>query len=229
MTGILETTESIFLTKQLNEMDTKEAYNIWADQYDTDKNRTRDLEATALRTTLATMEFDSCLEIGCGTGKNTEWLTSRAKHITAVDISDQMLAKAKQKINASNVQFIQTDITKDWTFVNRHFDLVIFSLVLEHIENLNNIFDKLHNAAKTNAYVYIGELHPFKQYSGTKARFETEDGIKTLTCFNHNISDFTDAAKKNGFRIIEISEYFDNNDRRTVPQILTLLLRKEHN
>ncbi|MCZ8217204.1 MAG: SAM-dependent methyltransferase, partial [Cyclobacteriaceae bacterium] len=73
----------------------------------------------------------------------------------------------------------------------------------------------------------ISELHPFKQYNGTKARFETENGLEIVQCFNHNISDFTQAAKKYGFEIIDLQEYFDNDDRTTIPRILTLLFEKQ--
>ena len=58
-------------------MNTREAYNKWSEQYDTNINRTRDLEAVALRKTLSVIPFKRCLEIGCGTGKNTEWLVNR--------------------------------------------------------------------------------------------------------------------------------------------------------
>jgi ubiquinone/menaquinone biosynthesis C-methylase UbiE len=207
-------------------MDVKQAYNIWADQYDSNSNKTRDLEAVSFRTTLDDIEFDTCLEIGCGTGKNTEYLLTKAKQVTAVDLSDEMLAKARQKINADNVQFIQADITNDWIFLNNQYDLVTFSLVLEHIENLNDIFKKVSKVLSPNGFIYVGELHPFKQYTGTKARFDTEDGEQLVTCFNHNISDFTSSAKQNGFEIVDISEYFDNDDKTIIPRILTLLLRK---
>ncbi len=206
-------------------MDIKQAYNIWADQYDSNSNKTRDLEAISLRETLTNIQFDNCLEIGCGTGKNTEWLMGKAKHVTSVDLSDKMLARAKQKINADNVQFIQADITNNWTFANTQYDLVTFSLVLEHIENLHDIFKKVSNTISSKGFVYVGELHPFKQYTGTKARFDTEAGQQTVTCFNHNISDFVLAAKNNGFEIMNIEEYFDDNDRTIIPRILTLLLR----
>jgi ubiquinone/menaquinone biosynthesis C-methylase UbiE len=126
-------------------MDVKQAYNIWADQYDSNSNKTRDLEAISLRTTLADLSIDNCLEIGCGTGKNTEWLVGKAKQVTAVDFSDEMLAKAKGKIKADNVQFVQADITESWAFAHKQYDLVTFSLVLEHIENLEDIFKKLSN------------------------------------------------------------------------------------
>lgn len=208
-------------------MDVKQAYNIWSDQYDTNNNKTRDLEAIALRNTLPAIEFDNCLEIGCGTGKNTVFLAKKAKQVTAVDLSDKMLEKAKQKINAANVKFIQADITKDWSFIDKQYDLITFSLVLEHIENLHNIFKKVATIIGTNGFLYIGELHPFKQYAGTKARFETATGQQIVDCFNHNISDFTLAAKQNDFEITGIDEYFDDNDRTVLPRIITLLLRKK--
>ncbi len=208
-------------------MEVKQAYNIWADQYDTNSNKTRDLEAISLRTILPDIKFDNCLEIGCGTGKNTEYLITKAKQVTAVDLSNEMLAKARQKINTDNVQFIQTDIKNDWTFVTKQYDLVTFSLVLEHIENLNDIFKKVSNVISTNGFVYVGELHPFKQYTGTKARFDTEAGQQIVTCFNHNISDFALSAKQNSFEIIDIAEYFDDNDKTIIPRIITLLLRKK--
>ncbi|MEJ7678641.1 MAG: methyltransferase domain-containing protein [Segetibacter sp.] len=67
-------------------MDTRQAYNTWASQYDTNDNKTRDLEGQALRSSLADISFNSCLEIGCGTGKNTEWLIQKAKQVTAIDL-----------------------------------------------------------------------------------------------------------------------------------------------
>lgn len=208
-------------------MDVKQAYNIWAGQYDTDNNKTRDLEALSLRTTLDNFQFDNCLEIGCGTGKNTEWLISKVNQITAVDLSEEMIARAKQKIKTDKVRFIQADILKEWSFVNEQYDLVTFSLVLEHIENLNHIFNSVSNVLRPNGIVYIGELHPFKQYTGSKARFETAAGHQTVPCYNHNISDFTSSAKAHGFEIIDIAEYFDENDWTTIPRILTLILRKK--
>lgn len=207
-------------------MDTKKGYDIWSKHYDSDNNKTRDLEAKALRTTLTNIHFDNCLEIGCGTGKNSEWLITKAKLITSVDLSDKMLAKAKEKIKSDKVNFQQADIIKDWNFLKEKFDLISFSLVLEHIENLEHIFKEASKVTVRGGYIYIGELHPFKQYLGTKARFETEKGIEVLTCFNHNISDFIKAAKKYGFEIVELNEFFDKDDKTTVPRILAFLFRK---
>ena len=206
-------------------MNIQQAYNSWAEQYDTNLNKTRDLEATTLRTILSGINFNSCLEIGCGTGKNTAWLIEKASRITAVDLSSEMLAKARQKINSSKVEFVQADITQPWTFAQGPYDLVSFSLVLEHIEQLEPVFEKAASVLKTGGHIYIGELHPFKQYTGSKARFETEEGVQLVTCFNHHISEFIQSAKKYGFQPTDINEHFDE-DQQEIPRILTIILQK---
>ena len=206
-------------------MSVQKAYDNWSQQYDTNENKTRDLEAQALRETLAGIAFDSCLEIGCGTGKNTVWLLTKAKNITAIDLSAEMLAKAKQKINSEHVHFIQADILQDWNFIDTKYNLVSFSLVLEHIEKLEPIFKKVSKIIEPGGYVYIGELHPFKQYTGTKARFTTDEGEQIVSCFNHHLSDFTQAAKNHDFDVVNIREYFDENNRTAIPRILSILLK----
>ncbi|MDP2235633.1 MAG: class I SAM-dependent methyltransferase [Bacteroidales bacterium] len=137
-----------------------------------------------------------------------------------------MLAKAKEKIKADNVKFIRADITKDWDFAKEEYDFVTFSLVLEHLEVLIEIFRKVSRVIAPNGLVNVGSLHHFKQYTGIKVRFETEDGLHIVICFKHNIFDFTGAAKNNGFQIEDIIERFDDGNRDTIPRIITLLLRK---
>ena len=206
-------------------MNVQKAYDNWSAQYDTNLNKTRDLEALVLQKTLAGIEFETCLEIGCGTGKNTAWLLTKAKTITAVELSNEMLTKAKEKINNDKVNFIQADIIKDWDFADTKYDLTTFSLVLEHIKNLEPVFEKVSKLIAKGGHVYIGELHPFKQYAGSKPRFTTKEGEQVVPCFNHHLSDFTKAAKNNGFTIIHVNEYFDNDDRNTIPRILSILLK----
>lgn len=207
-------------------MNIRQAYDRWSSQYDTNENRTRDLEATALREVLSPLTFQKCLEIGCGTGKNTEWLIEKAERVTAVDFSEEMLAHAKRKVISKKATFIQADITNDWRFAAGTYDLITFSLVLEHIENLDFVFAQAASAVSRGGYVYIGELHPYKQYGGTKARFDTGDGTQVLDCFNHHISEFTQPAVKHGFEILDLNEFFDDDDSTGVPRVLTLLLRK---
>ena len=207
-------------------MDIGKAYNSWAAQYDSNENKTRDLEALSLQKILQGKSFKNCLEIGCGTGKNTAWLLTICDQITAIDLSKGMLDIAKNKIQSDKVNFIEADITNDWTFAKDAYDLVTFSLMLEHIEDLDAVFQKLAKVSDTGTRVYIGELHPFKQYAGSKARFETETGTQVVTCFNHHVTDFIQAANASGFQLILIDEQFDDADRSQLPRILNLLFEK---
>ncbi len=205
-------------------MSIEKAYNSWASQYDTNINATRDLEAHALRDTIAGINFEQCLEVGCGTGKNTAYLLERSAVITAMDISEEMLALAKAKVQSSDVNFLKADIKEDWPASEEYYDLVSFSLVLEHLEHLGPVMRKAARHLKAGGYLYIGELHPFKQYLGSKARFETEGGTQVIECYNHHLSDYTHAAINAGFRVVTINEYFDN-DTRDIPRILAMLFQ----
>lgn len=207
-------------------MNVKEAYQEWSEQYDTNENKTRDLEAVALRSVLSSIDFHKVLEFGCGTGKNTVWFEQKAQKVIAADFSEEMMAKASQKIITSNVEFVIADINKPWNFSTDEIDLISFSLILEHVESIDEIFNKSNNVIQTGGFLYIGEFHPFKQYAGSKARYTTSEGEQIVTCFTHNVSDFTEAAKKYNFSLLVLEEWFDDNDRTQIPRILSLLFKK---
>ncbi len=206
-------------------MNIREAYDQWALQYDGNCNRTRDLEAVSLRESVSQLSFESVLEIGCGTGKNTEWLAGRSTKVLAVDFSEGMLSIARSKELHPTAKFIQADIREEWKFTQEKFDLVVFSLVLEHLPALDDIFQKTAFVLNERGYVYIGELHPFKQYEGSQARFETLEGTQLVESYTHHISDYTTAAAWQSLKIVALREYFDEAESG-IPRILSLLLRK---
>ena len=49
----------------------REAYDNWSTKYDSDRNLTRDLDSLITKQTFVNPQFNSIVEIGCGTGKNT--------------------------------------------------------------------------------------------------------------------------------------------------------------
>jgi len=206
-------------------MDVQQAYNVWADNYDTVNNKTRDLEAAALREIISISEPLDILEIGCGTGKNTEWLLTKANRLVAADFSSEMLAKAKEKISRNNIEFRQFDLRGGWEFSDNQFDLITCSLALEHIENIDFVFGQASKVLRTGGLFYTGELHPFKQYQGSKARFETGDGVFELECYVHHISEFFAAAKNNDFELVDLREWFDVDDETAPPRLLTMVFR----
>ena len=83
-------------------MSTRKLYDQWSSTYDVVENKTRDLEKQACQSLLADITADSIIELGCGTGKNTVWLAEKATHLTCIDVSEEMMAKAKIKIKSTN-------------------------------------------------------------------------------------------------------------------------------
>ena len=44
-----------------------------------------------------------------------------------------------------------------------------------------------------------------------------------LECYQHHISDYTDAAATGGFAIVKIDEWFDDEDPKEIPRLISFL------
>ena len=209
-------------------MSIEKAYNSWAEQYDTNYNKTRDLDSLATKETLSRYKFKNVLELGCGTGKNTLWLLDKAEQIIGLDFSSEMLNIARKKITNKKVEFVQTDLNNKWELDNQFADLVTSSLTLEHIDNLHPIFRQTNEKLIENGIFFICELHPFKQYIGSKAKFKTESGTEELTVYTHHISDYVECAEENGFELIELKEWFDDEMERIFPRLISFVFKKKN-
>lgn len=77
------------------------------------------------------------LEVGCGVGAQTVTLARQSPdaHITAIDVSERSLSRARERLAAAgltNVQFQQADLF-DLPFAPASFDHVFVCFVLEHL------------------------------------------------------------------------------------------------
>ena len=204
----------------------KKAYADWAKIYDSNNNRTRDLERVVGQTILGSFKFKNILEIGCGTGKNTEWLLEKTERLTSVDFSKEMLEEAKKKIKSPKVAFKEGDVREARIFSEGKPDLITFSLVLEHIKDLKPIFKQAAQCLAPGGKIYLCEWHPYKHLAGGTARFESKEGTVLVESYVHHISEFTDLAFENNLKIDHLGEWFDD-DGGQLPRLISLILSKE--
>ena len=200
--------------------DVASAYDVWADSYDTMANATRDLDARMLRELLNARGRD-VVEVGCGTGKNTVWLAEHARSVVALDFSAGMLAKARERVTAANVRFVQHDLRNAWPLGDASADVVTFDLVLEHVERLAPVLGEAARVLRPGGVLYVCELHPFRQLTGGQAQFAGEDGaIVRVAAWHHDVADYVNAAVAAGLRIERLHEIRD--EAGGVPRLLAM-------
>ncbi len=207
-------------------MSVKEAYSEWSDTYDVDRNLTRDLDRQVTKQILENIHCKSIVEIGCGTGKNTALLAKIGEKVLAIDFSQAMTYKAKEKTKADNVTFSVADITGEWPCFDQSADLIVCNLVLEHIADLSFIFSEAFRCLVGGGRFFISELHPFRQYQGTKANFQRNGETTEIQAFMHHISDFTEAAKENGLSLDALHEWWHQEDQGKPPRLVSFMFKK---
>ena len=209
-------------------MDIRDAYTHWSDTYDRDTNLTRDLDQTVTRQVLGGQRFQSILEIGCGTGKNTQFLAEIGARVTALDFTPAMLARAQHKVAASNVSFALADLTKPWPCLARSADLIACNLVLEHIHGLDFVFEQASRVLIPGGRVFLCELHPSWQYLGVQANFQGPQGAISVPAYVHHLSDFTGAAERQGLALVRLNEWWHAEDQGKPPRLVSMMFVKQN-
>lgn len=118
-------------------------------------------------------------EIGCGTGLFTEMFAESGADITAVDLSAELLALARER-KLKRVRFLEKNFED--CAVDGPFDAVIGSSVLHHLD-LERVWSKIHGLLKPGGIMSFAEpnmLNPqiycerhFRRFSPSTSPDET--------------------------------------------------------
>ena len=203
------------------------AYNRWAASYDADKNVTRDLDAQVVRRAGLAVEDRDVLELGSGTGKNTEYLAARARSVIALDFSEAMIARAHQRIPTSNVRFLLHDVRDTWPVPPASVDVVVANLILEHVHDLAPVFFEATRVLRPGGQFFFCELHPYRQLIGTVAHFTDPDTGETVevTAHVHTVSEYVNGAIEAGFTVRSLGEWIeDGAPDASAPRLISMLL-----
>lgn len=209
--------------------DVAHAYDRWSASYDSDANATRDLDADVLRNAPLRVQDRRVLELGCGTGKNTEWLAREAHSVTALDFSPGMLARARERVMTPNVRFLEHDIRERLPVDSGSVDVVVGNLVLEHVDQLAPVFAEVARVLVPRGQMFFCELHPYRQLRGGQAHFADPSSGETIavTAFRHTMSEFVNAAIAAGFALDELGEWSDPGaESDAPPRLLSMLCER---
>lgn len=89
-----------------------------------------------------TDEGEKILEIGCGSGISSLWLSKHNRKLTALDYSQtsiQLIEKAAEIVGDNQIRTVCTDAMQDLPFEEKEFDMVFQSGLLEHFSTEEQI------------------------------------------------------------------------------------------
>lgn len=143
------------------------------------------------------------LDLGCGTGELSNEIKKTGAKVTGVDISENMLKKAKE--NYPDIDFEQMDAQQCLNFEKESFDAVFSNAALHWmtnplavIKNINNILKKdgkfvFEMGGKGNIKEVLSSLDT------TAKKYQIED--YDIDNFYPSISEYSSLLEKNGFTV----------------------------
>jgi ubiquinone/menaquinone biosynthesis C-methylase UbiE len=187
---------------------TREGYDRWAAIYDTMGNWLLDLEEPEVDRALGNVDGLDLLDVGAGTGRHSIRIARMGARVAALDFSEEMLAKARQKPGADHVRWLLHDVARPLPFAARSFDRVLCALVLEHIavDELASFFSELGRVARDDGVIVVTAMHPAMFLKGVSANFHDEGGEMRPRSYVATVSDYVMGAIGGGLVITALAE-----------------------
>ncbi|WP_413569294.1 class I SAM-dependent DNA methyltransferase [Bdellovibrio sp. HCB117] len=189
----------------------KEGYGEWAETYENSVPDLLDLQTLHQIESVSWSDSKACLDLACGTGRIGVWLKSKGVNtIDGLDLTPEMLEKAKAK---NIYQELKLGSVESTGLSENHYDLLIMSLVDEHLKTLKPVYAEAYRLAKPGAKFVVVGMHPFFFMTGMPTHFKDKEGnSKAIETNLHLISDHVRAALAAGWKLEEMHEGLINDD-----------------
>jgi len=105
----------------------------------------------------AEQELGEIIEFGCGTGYFTKAIAENAKHVTATDLSDEMLEEAKVKLKKYQNVTIEKADCENTSFSSEGFDTVFMVNVIHFIEDPHKCLQESHRILKDGGLLLLAD------------------------------------------------------------------------
>jgi ubiquinone/menaquinone biosynthesis C-methylase UbiE len=193
---------------QVKEKEVVEAYDMWADNYDSQPgNLMLDLDELLFTKLLVNTDLKNkaVADIGCGTGRHwTKILQQAPASLTGFDVSNGMLNKLKKKFPAAEIHQI-TD--NRFAAIDDHtYDVILSTLTVAHIENIEEALDVWCRILKESGDIIITDFHPDALAFGGKRTFTHGKAQIAVQNFVHTTATIKKILIKNGFHIVTEDE-----------------------
>lgn len=136
-------------------------------------------EWPALRAMLPALEGRRVVDLGCGFGWFCRFAREAgAAHVLGLDVSENMLARARQTTPDSAIVYQRADL-KRLDVPAASFDLAYSSLALHYVVNLKSLMQGVHAALEPGGRLVFSVEHPLYTAPSRPAWTEDQTGRKT--------------------------------------------------
>ena len=118
------------------------------------------MEIPIMKELMGNVSSKIVLDLGCGFGEMGKYLLEeKCKHYTGVDVSSNMIEKAREELSAYENSTLLKNSVEDFIF--RHqYDLIISSLAFHYIEDVQSVFQKVFLNLNANGKFIFSIEHP---------------------------------------------------------------------
>ncbi len=196
------------MTERKETLGVSQAYDLWAEDYDAFDNPMLFMADRALRQALSRRRPGSVFEFGCGTGRNLALCNAYgATRLAGCDISGGMLSKAAERPEAAAWTLIRSDIASAAGRIDGPFDLLLFCLCLEHVQDLEAAFAAAARLLARDGDLAVFEIHPAFSASGAGAHFVRDEVEIHMPTFTHEAAAYRAAAEKAGLHLTRRTDW----------------------
>lgn len=118
--------------------------------------------------------YNYVLEVGCGTGHWTQWLTQKGYNVLGIDVSGNMIAKAREK-NILQAQFLRKDVLQ--CDRDERFDLALAITTLEFIPDYKAAVAQMAHFLKPGGRLVVGVLNKYSYLGLQRKLFGSKGDI----------------------------------------------------
>ncbi len=123
-------------------------------------NYNRLLEQPTMKSLLPPLTNIDILDIGCGMGEFAKYcIDHQAKHVTALDVSSNMMAMAKQEHAHPQIDY-QLQAIEDYEVPSNSFDCITSSLSLHYVKDFDAVIDRIARMLRPNCVFIFSVEHP---------------------------------------------------------------------
>ncbi|MCP5054760.1 MAG: class I SAM-dependent methyltransferase, partial [bacterium] len=144
--------------------------------------------------------FDSVLEIGCGSGNGSTLIKKyfNPPHITGVDLDEKMIRKAQERVPDTSMTFLVMDASK-LSFADQTFDAVFNFGVIHHIPNWKDCISEVRRVLKHGGQLIMEDLSldTFSGFPGRLWKLLLAHPYREM----YSTGEFVDQLEKAGFII----------------------------